>query len=326
MTAKFKGGPKLWDEIQKGAKKAKSMTACVGYVGRNPQKVLKWRKGDTLIADISEENVRRGICSAKGALKLHNAKVKVFHAPLLHAKVYLFDSSAVVCSANASEGSTGRTEAGMVVTGEEAVQARAWVASVLARPETVRLDEAILKALAKKEPKSGGASGGANGKGARNEEFGGRLWMLGVDPDHDETKAEKAAADASAGRLANAGAIEEPSDVSWVAGVGAKVFKTVKPGHGVVEAWWPHPHNPSGRLDAFRVCLAAVDLGKRFRDRRYRLALSDKAVSSRRMSPDGAAKPRVAVGVKSKSGWPMIRRVPEGALPVIRKLLGISKG
>ncbi|MEI6226762.1 MAG: hypothetical protein WCS72_18630 [Deltaproteobacteria bacterium] len=74
MSAKFKGGTKLWDEIQKRAKTSKSLTACVGYVGRTPFDVMRWREGDTLIADLSEETVTRGFSSARGALKLLNAK------------------------------------------------------------------------------------------------------------------------------------------------------------------------------------------------------------------------------------------------------------
>ena len=83
MSAEFRAGSKLWAEIQGRATKTTRLTACVGYVGRHPMDVIKWREGDTLIADPSEENVRRGICSAKGASKLLNAGVRVFRLSVL---------------------------------------------------------------------------------------------------------------------------------------------------------------------------------------------------------------------------------------------------
>lgn len=181
MNTDFRAGHKLWVEIQKRSKKAKRLTACVGYVGRNPADVLRWRKGDSLVADISEETVARGICSARGALKLLNLGVKVFHSPRLHAKVYLFDTSAIVCSANASESSMTRREAGMVVSGARLGPVRAWVAGLSASHDTVRLDRALLKALAKKEPKEPAKPNNANAKKHHvRKAILGTVWLLGA--------------------------------------------------------------------------------------------------------------------------------------------------
>lgn len=296
MTAKFKAGDKLWDEIRARAKKTRSLTACVGYVGRHPAKVLKWRKGDTLIADISEETVRRGICSAKGALQLLDAGVAVYQAPRLHAKVYLFGNAAIVCSANASESSMDRREAGTVIEGAEFLPVRAWVGRVLSHASTTKLDRAVLQALAKLEPKASGNHGKRRGKPGTDSSPGGTAWMLGTAEAGPEPRAEKAAATTVAGRLVEAGSVDEPSEIDWFYGATPRTFAWVKPGDLVVEWWSNEPYYPQGKLVGLRRCIMPVDLGARFGKRRYRLALTDRGIRTKRLSRADRAKMQKTLG------------------------------
>jgi hypothetical protein len=321
MTTEFRGGSRLWEEIQGRAKKATSLIAVVGYVGRHPAKVLRWRKGDTLIADLSEENVRRGICSAKGALELLDVGVRILHSPMLHAKVYLFPSAAIVCSANASETSKSRQEAGMLVTGQGLDPVRAWVAAVQADPATTRLGRTLLKELAKKEPKTTGRKprgGPSSSKNGANESH---VWLIRASDDSDESRAEREAAATRAGKLVNGGAVEDPSDVDWFNNVGKSTFQRVKPGDRVVEVWDAEPYYPHGKIVGIRTCLLPVDLGSRFGSRRYRLALTDRAIVSRRLSDSAVGRLRRALALKGGSRVRSTHKATSSATAVLENLL-----
>src|SRR5437867_3749492 len=97
--AKFLADDQLWRELRRQAARAKTLTALVAYVGQRPERLLRWPRKSILVADLSERTVSQGASSAKGALRLRLVKkIRVYHADGLHAKVYLFDRTAVVCS------------------------------------------------------------------------------------------------------------------------------------------------------------------------------------------------------------------------------------
>lgn len=322
----FKAGDRLWEELRARAKKAKSLTACVGYVGRHPAKVLKWRKGDTLIADITEDTVRRGICSAKGALELFDAGVRVYQAPGLHAKIYLFGDAAVVCSANASESSMERREAGIVIKGAELPSVRAWVAQVQNHLETVALDRAVLAALAKVEPKRHGHKRRTKAASAKNALQGSTLWLMSVVAEGATPRVEQAAAKAVLGQLVDSGSVEEPSEVDWTYAVGKHVFQWVKPGDRVVNLWEDWQYSPQGRLFGLQRCILPVDLGAKFGKRRYRLALTSRGIRTHRLTPGDVSTLRGAMRLPHQFNWPEIRKAPAKAQVLLTRLLRLSKG
>lgn len=108
--ARLLHGKALWSEIQKLARRSRSLIAAVGFVGKRPDRLLRWRRNSVLIADLSEARVREGSSSARGALRLLRKGVRVFSLTGLHAKVFLFDRHAVVGSMNLSEDSQERLE------------------------------------------------------------------------------------------------------------------------------------------------------------------------------------------------------------------------
>lgn len=111
----FLSGEALWAEIARRARKAHRLHVVVGYLGLQPV-LSRWPADSLLIADLSEDAVRSGSSSARGALRLPK-HVQVRSLPNLHAKVYLFDSSAIVASANLSLNSReGLIEAGTLLT------------------------------------------------------------------------------------------------------------------------------------------------------------------------------------------------------------------
>jgi hypothetical protein len=324
MSSQFRAGDELWSEIQARARKTKSLIACVGYVGRHPADVLRWRKGDSLLADLSEENVRRGVCSAKGALKLLDLGVQVFYVPRLHAKVYLFDSSAVVCSANASEGSMRRREAGMVVSGEGLGAVRKWVASVEAHAETTRLDREFLEALAKIEPAFTGRGGGGGRKENPPEpEAAGRLWLINADEYDDETEDEATAARSKAEAMAAKGKVSASSDIEWFSGIKQSLFKDVKPGDSIAELWWRMVDGkPKWKLVGLYTCLLPVDLGERFSSNRYRLAVSGRAPLSKWLTEN--EKTALERAMKAPFTGFAYLGLPASAASIVRRLLGLK--
>ena len=139
--------------------------------------------------------------------------------------------------------------------------------------------------------------------------------------DENETRAEEAAANARAGMLAETGSVEEPSDVDWFLAVTKSVYKKVKSGDWVAEVWDPMPYYPNGKVVGLRRCLLPVDLGTRFHDRRYRLALTDRAVMSKKLSTQDAKGLKRSMGLKPGSEWSVVRKVPDAALPLLARFV-----
>lgn len=127
--ARLLHGEALWSELEQLARRSRRLVAAVGFVGRRPDRLLRWPRGSVLIADLSEVRVREGSSSARGALRLLRKGVEVLSLPGLHAKVFLFDRHAVVGSMNLSEDSRGRLEeAGVLLRRPQELQAvRAYV-------------------------------------------------------------------------------------------------------------------------------------------------------------------------------------------------------
>jgi hypothetical protein len=68
--ARFLSNVALWPETRKRAKDSRRLTVVSAYLGSHPESLLRWPHQSLIVADISEATVRRGICSAKGALRL----------------------------------------------------------------------------------------------------------------------------------------------------------------------------------------------------------------------------------------------------------------
>lgn len=321
----FKGGPKLWSEIRARANSTRGLVACVGYVGRNPEKVLKWRKGDKLVADISHDTVSRGLCSARGALKLLMKGVHVYQSPGLHAKIYLFDATAIVCSANASETSlNARREAGVVLSGQDVAPVRSWIGGVMARSDTLRLDGVVLKALARAEPKQ--LTTKRTGKSSEKTSahiWADTVWLLNASDYDDETKTEEDAADAFTASLVRNGTLEDDSDIQWFCAVAKSVYDGVRPGDDVVWGGDVEPYYPHGSLEGPFRCITPVDLGSRFGWRRYRLALSGARVRKRKLSENDFKSIKKVFGMSAVPGFPVGRKGNGRFRSIASRVLGL---
>jgi len=108
----------LWQTITYFAKKSKVRRVAVAYLGTGATELLPMKNGDILAVNMSLANVKKGQVNPFEVEKYYEAGVKIFNCKNLHAKVYLFDKAAVVCSANISTNSyspTGLIECGVLM-------------------------------------------------------------------------------------------------------------------------------------------------------------------------------------------------------------------
>src|SRR5690349_14371375 len=100
----------LWKVIAKLSAKVKSgRLAAVAYFTSEGN--VEFNKDDVLIVDASDNTIAAGGTSAKLLKSLLQRGVRLYSVPGLHAKVYLFDQTAVIGSANLSKHSTTLIEA-----------------------------------------------------------------------------------------------------------------------------------------------------------------------------------------------------------------------
>ena len=246
------------------------MIAAVGFVGRNPEGLLRWPRGSVLIADLSEGRVREGSSSARGALLLLRKGVEVWSLQGLHAKVFLFDRHAVVGSMNLSEESRERLEeAAVVLSGAELRGVRECLRHL--QREAIPMAEDILRERAKQEPRRPRFSP-PPARAVRRERGGvpaGRVWLLPAYWDRDESETERQAAEGELTRLREQHGVER---IEWYKACGADLYRKTREGDSVY-FWWAGDRS-WGRLEGPYMVVQPVDLGARVKsERRYRLAL-----------------------------------------------------
>jgi len=268
--AKFLHSNVLWEEIRKRARASRRLALVVAYLGRHPEKLIHWPRDTLIVADLSELAVRRGTTSAKGALELVKRGVAVFHSDALHSKVFLFDRSAIVGSANLSQVSAETLEeAGVLLSSaRELRQVRRYVRHIISR-RAVRFDETILKRLARLEPKV--RIFRRAGRRTRGLILSRRVWILDAWPDYEETSAERKVKRRLATKLgAEYGA--GTHELEWLNACGSDLYRGVRFGDLFFELWARTPRSPYGRLRGPYRSYGAADLGKQFGRRRYALS------------------------------------------------------
>ncbi|HXF70467.1 MAG TPA: phospholipase D family protein [Thermoflexus sp.] len=293
--ARLLHGKALWKEIRQLAQRSQCLIAAVGFVGKRPDRLLQWPRRSVLIADLSEARVREGSSSAKGALRLLKQGVKVLSLPGLHAKVFLFDRHAVVGSMNLSEDSQERLEeAGVVLSGKELRGVRQYLRRL--QHAAIPMSEDILRERAKREPRRPrfAAPRARADRRERGEVPAGRVWLLPTKWDR-EKETERRAAKRALTRLRKEHGVER---ITWYNACGVDLYRRAREGDWVY-CWWAGRRS-WGRLEGPYQVVQPVDLGARFEDRRYRLALY---------------RPR-------RMGWKMDIPLDEGDVRLLAKLVG----
>ena len=104
MSAKtrFLSNNDLWGEIQKRIANGNRVRAAVAYFGGRGANLLRLKKLDSLVIDMSLAAVRQGVTNPREIRKLIRRGVKVFSRGTLHAKFLLIGNTLITSSANVS--------------------------------------------------------------------------------------------------------------------------------------------------------------------------------------------------------------------------------
>lgn len=116
LKADFLYGNALWDRIGALTTRATARLGAVPFVGRNALAILGFEADDLLVCAIDDDVVARGLVNPMAVEELVEHGVDVRSVPRLHAKVLIFNRTAVIGSMNASENSKTLIEAGIVTT------------------------------------------------------------------------------------------------------------------------------------------------------------------------------------------------------------------
>lgn len=188
--AKLLTAREVWTEIRLAVRRGRSRHVAVAFLGSASPRLLALRSGDLLVVNLSESAVRNGSTSVRAARAFYRRGVHLCNSEQLHAKLFVFDDTVIVGSANASENSASiLLEAAVKITDERvAARARKFIQSLAHQtvtPAYLRLCARWQKesARARKQLKQ---SRGARVKGKPR---GSRVWILSSTPAEFTTRA-----------------------------------------------------------------------------------------------------------------------------------------
>jgi hypothetical protein len=137
----FSGG--LWNQIRILADGCARRVAAVAYL--TTEQSVRFNNGDLLIVDASDEAIKAGATSARVLAALRTRGVDLYSLAGLHAKVMVFDETAVVGSANLTANSTKLVESAIVTDSPALVaSAVALIESLRIHKKTRRIDKAFI--------------------------------------------------------------------------------------------------------------------------------------------------------------------------------------
>jgi len=169
----------LWRNAKRLVTRGKSLRAAIAYFSQKGATLLPFRKGDTLVVDLSIPSVRAGRSDPREIEKLIRRGVAVFSRGNPHAKVIATDRETLVGSANASGRAANLLDEAAILTSDAAAvrRARDFVQSLCNEP--VR-DEYL--ALCKREYRPPRFANGVapRTRGARRRVLPAKLWIIGL--------------------------------------------------------------------------------------------------------------------------------------------------
>jgi len=135
----------LWPEIETLAANAKTKQVAVAYVSYDLR--IKFKAGDTLITDASDERISSGNTSQKILGDAFRKKVKIYSLQNLHSKILIFDDVLVMGSANISSSSRNRLHEAGIVTDAPHLVAAAKKILERYKKNAKKLDEPLLRKI-----------------------------------------------------------------------------------------------------------------------------------------------------------------------------------
>lgn len=231
-------GDNIWQELPRLAKKCRRKYAAVAYVTTG--ETLLFGEGDLLIVDASDHAIKTGQTSAPVLENALRKGSEIYSNPSLHAKLILFDSCALIGSANISKYSRDTLLETAVLTDHPSVMsaARAYLERLKKRSQ--RIDSRFIRHILSLEvvrhwkplffPKK------PRRTSIRLKTH--RTWLIGVSElEEDKYKAE--AQDVRRGEKAAEKRKEKlSSEVSWIRWTGAGRFRKLAcEGDSVIQIW-----------------------------------------------------------------------------------------
>jgi hypothetical protein len=167
----------LWRNAKRLVMRGKNLRAAIAYFGQKGATQLPFRKGDTLVVDLSIPSVRAGQSDPREIEKLIHRGVEVFTRRNLHAKIIATDHETLVGSANASGRAERVLDEAAILTSDATVvrRARDFVASLCNEP--VR-DEYLALCKRKYRPPRFPNNAGPREPGTRHPPA--KLWIVGL--------------------------------------------------------------------------------------------------------------------------------------------------
>jgi PLD-like domain len=154
----------LWASIESHAKNARRKVAAVAYVSNDSR--VKFRRGDTLIVDASDQQIKSGATSARVLRDAVARGARVYSLPKLHAKLMVFDNIVIIGSANISESSaTALKEIGIISDSPQLTKDGLSIIDNLKRNwKSCRVDKPFIKRISEIEVTPKGRNGGGQKK------------------------------------------------------------------------------------------------------------------------------------------------------------------
>lgn len=182
----------VWGEITKLASAASHREVAVAFLGKDAQKQLPLGSGDVLVVNMSTHSLKLGLTNPYTIARYLAKGVKVFSVENLHAKVFVFDETVIIGSANASPNSKNNmVEAAIVTRSKQAgKQAREFIESLCLAPVTPQQAADAQKIFV---PGKGHSNKKTQGKPSV-----GRLWVINCKPlKQDDSELDSQAAEVS---------------------------------------------------------------------------------------------------------------------------------
>lgn len=112
----------IWVTIKSLSDKSRKTKIAVAYFGTGASTQVTLKKGDTLLVAMTLGNVKVGQVNPFEIEKLYKKGVNIFNLPNLHSKIYLFDKSVIIGSANVSSNSADNLiETGLLTNDSNAI-------------------------------------------------------------------------------------------------------------------------------------------------------------------------------------------------------------
>ena len=236
-------GRDVWPAIDDLTAAPGAKAVAVAYVGSEGATFLSsLGRGDLLVCNASDASLAQGGTFPTSLATLVDRGVEVRSRRDLHAKVFVSGDRAFVGSANASQTSASRQEAGILVEDPaEVALLRAWVDDLATSSDADRVNDAFLRRASEKFRKPKGGGGGSPGSPSK----GRPLWFVDYG-EHDEPVSVQKAAKAQAkqyrpSRKDQAGEVDHSWGPKGEWRTGDRCVWVERDGGDNESTWWAYP-------------------------------------------------------------------------------------